>query len=377
MREIKNEEFRKNIYINKVIMRRMRQNYVFGLALLLWLTCSFSLVANPLEVVKKKTIERSFNVGSNDRLHVENRYGNITVTYWSKQEVALRVEIESKARNERRAEENLGRVRVECGKTGGVVSAITSIEPRKSGNGSHESFNIHYYIQMPGRLAAELSQKYGNIYLPDKNEGKMDIWLKYGNLKAGDFSRAVSIEAKYGNIEVGDLRDARLDLGYVGDARLGNVESLHVDSKYSDMKLKRARSLEMEMKYGNLSVESADELDLEIKYSKATIGELKRSLSVGSLSYSDLRIRHLSPSFKEIDVESHYGNMEVGVPATASFRIVANEMTYGRCDVKGFKKMNSKGNERERDFIYEINGGGSSTIHFDGGNYGNLKVYEL
>ena len=128
-------------------MRRMRQNYVFGLALLLWLTCSFSLVANPLEVVKKKTIERSFNVGSNDRLHVENRYGNITVTYWNKQEVALRVEIESKARNERRAEENLGRVRVECGKTGGVVSAITSIEPRKSGNGSHESFNIHYYIQ--------------------------------------------------------------------------------------------------------------------------------------------------------------------------------------------------------------------------------------
>ena len=77
---MKNEEFRKNIYINKVIMRRMRQNCVFGLALLLWLTCSFSLVANPLEVVKKKTIERSFNVGSNDRLHVENRYGNITVT---------------------------------------------------------------------------------------------------------------------------------------------------------------------------------------------------------------------------------------------------------------------------------------------------------
>ena len=36
-----------------------------------------------------------------------------------------------------------------------------------------------------------------------------------------------------------------MDLGYVGDARLGNVESLHVDSKYSDMKLKRARSLEM------------------------------------------------------------------------------------------------------------------------------------
>ena len=52
-----------------------------GLLMLLVLFCSVSGWAAKQESIKKKEINKSFNVGKNDILQVDNRYGNITVTH--------------------------------------------------------------------------------------------------------------------------------------------------------------------------------------------------------------------------------------------------------------------------------------------------------
>ncbi|MDD2954505.1 MAG: hypothetical protein PHC95_15380 [Parabacteroides sp.] len=336
----------------------------------LWLTfvlllCNLSAIARPQEKIKRKEISQSYSVSSSDRLQVENRFGNITLTHWNKNEVAIRVEIECKARSEEHAQENLDRIQIETKKTGGIVSAITTIKERK-GNSNNESMTINYYIQMPPKLSADLNQKYGNINLPSDNNGKMDIHLKYGNLNAGNFTANTMIEAKYGNIEVGNLQDALLDLGYVGTAKIGDAKELTIDSKYSNLDLQDIQSLRMEIKYGNLSIESVSRLDMEIKYSDAKIGTLKDALNVSSLSYSNLKIRNLSRSFSKVNVESHYGNLEVGLPARTSFRVVAENMKYSSCDVNGFNitRKHFDDEDHDKNYTYEINGGKQPTIYF-------------
>ncbi len=160
---------------------------------------------------------------------------------------------------------------------------------------------INYYIQMPPKLAADLNQKYGNIDLPSDNNGNMDIHVKYGNLNAGNFTANAMIEAKYGNIEVGNLQDAQLDLGYVREPpRFATLKILTIDS--SNLDIQDIQSLRMEIKYGNLTIESVSRLDMEIKYSDAKIGTFKDALNVSSLSYSNLKIRNLSPSFSKVNI---------------------------------------------------------------------------
>jgi len=65
------------------------------------LLCNLSAIARPQEKIKKKEISQSYSVSAGDRLQVENRYGNITVTHWNQNTVAIRVEVECKlaARN--------------------------------------------------------------------------------------------------------------------------------------------------------------------------------------------------------------------------------------------------------------------------------------
>lgn len=353
---------------------RIRLNPALWLAFVL-LVCNLSAIAKPQERIKKKEISQSYDVGSTDRLQVENRFGNITITHWNKKEVAIRVEVECKARNEDRAQENLDRIRIEMKKEGGVIYAATTIRER-SGNSNNESMTINYYIQMPSKLSADLNQKYGNINLPDNNDGKMDIHVKYGNLNAGNLNARTTIEAAYGNIEAGNLREAHLDLAYVGNARIRDAKELTIESKYSNLDMQDIESLKMEIKYGNFSIETIGQLMMEIKYSDAKIGTLKDVLRVGSLSYSNLKIKNLSPSFSQVDVESHYGNMEVGVPAKASFRVVADNMKYSSCEVEGFNvtRRHFDDNDNDKNYVYEINDGKQPTIRFEGNKYGNLKV---
>ena len=51
------------------------------------LLCNLSAIARPQEKIKKKEISQSYSVSAGDRLQVENRYGNITVTHWNQNQL--------------------------------------------------------------------------------------------------------------------------------------------------------------------------------------------------------------------------------------------------------------------------------------------------
>lgn len=118
-------------------MKATRQHSVAGkqslfrpcLLMLLVLFCSLPGWGSKQESIKKKEFNKSFNVDKSDILQVDNRYGNITVTHWSKSEVSIRVVIEAKARNDERAQAIIDRVNIRMEKMGNTVSAVTSLEP--------------------------------------------------------------------------------------------------------------------------------------------------------------------------------------------------------------------------------------------------------
>lgn len=345
------------------------------LTLLLIVSTVCSWAGKP-ERIKKKEYSQSFSVRLSDQLLADNRYGNITVTHWNKNEALIRVEVEAKADTEEAAQATLDRVQIELKKSGNIVSAITSLKEQRGNNNKNQRFTINYYISIPSKLAIDLSQKYGNINLPDKNEGKSTIQVKYGNLNAGSFTESLDLEAKYGNVDINNVTKANMDLGYCGNVSIGNAGLLDADNKYSNMHVKKCTQITLENKYGNVSIESLDKGDLEIKYSEITIGSVKDELIAGELAYSTLTIKELSSNFKKLDVNARYGNLNLNISSGASFKVSAENMKYGNHSVKGFNVTN-KSTEDKVNHYYEINGGKKGMIYFNGNNYSNIKVKAL
>ncbi|MDR0428077.1 MAG: hypothetical protein LBH12_05690 [Dysgonamonadaceae bacterium] len=329
--------------------------------------------ANQSDNTQKKEINKSFSVSVGGKLVVDNRYGNVTVTYWSKNEVSLRVVVEANARTEGDAKEKLDQIDIQMQKSGNTVYAETSIK-NLSNNGGNNRINIDYYINIPSKFAVDISQKYGSIYLPEKNMGRCTLSIKYGNIHAGSFTLPLSIEAGYSDINIDDVQDLRMDLSYCRNVEMKNGKNLNIDSKYSNLNIGNIEKLKLEKKYGNLTVQSVDKVLMAIKYSKMKIRYLKEELDIDGLNYSTLTVNELSSDFKRVRAESRYGTLNLSIPANTSFNVNATNMKYGELKVKDFNITRSN-IENKVNYYYQINGGSSHrVVNFKGYNHSNLNI---
>lgn len=325
---------------------------------------------------KKKEINRSFSVGLSDLLNVENRYGSITIAHWAKKEVEIRVVVESKARNVEQAQRGLDAVEIELRKSGSMVYAHTSLRNQWGWNNNNSRITIDYYISMPPELTATLSQRYGNINLPENNEGKCVLEVKYGNIKAGSFSEALSIEAGYSNIDIKDAKNLSMDLAYCGNVALRDAQSLTIDSKYSNLNIGNVDKADIDNMYGNIKIQKANILSIDTKYGSANIAYVKEELNVGLLAYSTLTLTELNPGFRSVKAEARYATLKLSISPQASFRVIADNIKYGSVDVRGMKITNSTIDDKVN-YRYQINGGEERFIRFEGNSYSHLKINAL
>lgn len=354
-------------------MRTIQHNNTWSLLLLLLFVCTNFAWAEPQETVRKKEFNQSYAARPGNQLAIENKYGNITITHWQKDEIAIRVVVEAKARSEAQAQQMLERIDVTIKKSGNVVLGATEIHS-SSNNGS---FSVNYYVSMPTWIDLDLHQKYGNILLPkENNKGKCLLEVKYGNIEGGTFTQPLEVEAKYSNVKLGTLASANLTLGYSGKTIIEKAEELTIDSKYSNLEIGEVGTLNLDKKYGQINIGKVNTLDLDMKYSNMTVNQLERKLACTELGYGNLDIAHVAPTFASIKVESHYGNLYLGIPLKASFKLTAEDLEYGDCDFS--QKFHKTHYEVHDDSAYyEVNHGRDGVIEFDGGGYGNITVGAL
>lgn len=352
-------------------MKTGRKTIVASLTLLLLIGISAVVQAETWESFKKKEVNKNFPINKNSLLFVDNAFGNITIIHWNKPEASIRVEVEAVASREQRAQQNLDNVKIDLRKEGDKVSAITSFANSK-GNQNNERLKVNYYITIPATMKLQLSQRYGSIVLPSKNEGDSRIAVKFGNIHAGDFTKDLNLDAKYSNVNIRDVINASFDLGFCGDVEVGNGKKITINSKYSTLKIGDADLLNLENKFGNLSTKMVKRVDVEMKYGDVAIEHLLEEAFVGALDFSTLKIEELDVDFKRIEAESSYGTLDIRISPKASFRIDAIKIGEN-LDISGLKETKHTV-ENKTDHHIEINGGGNRTISFDGNRFSNLKI---
>src|ERR1700733_3546477 len=63
-------------------------------------------------IIKQKKISKHFNVKATDKLSIENRFGNVIINTWDKNEVTVDITENGKAKTDARARELLGNIDV-------------------------------------------------------------------------------------------------------------------------------------------------------------------------------------------------------------------------------------------------------------------------
>ncbi len=170
---------------------------------------------------KKRTISKTYTVGPDDRLSIENSFGNVSVETWDKNTIQVDVEIGVRASTEEKAQQMLDQITVTDHQNGQDIEFKTDIG-RMGGKGNNNRsednrrFYIDYKISMPARNPLHIENSFGKTFIPDFT-GQASLTSKFGELTTGKITNAKLIHVEFGKANIGWLTNADVILNSIAN----------------------------------------------------------------------------------------------------------------------------------------------------------------
>jgi hypothetical protein len=200
----------------------------------------FSLAASGgEETQKKKTISKSYTVTADDKLEIDNSFGNVVVSTWDKSEITVDIEIAANATTEEKAQDIMDEIDVKELRSGNIISYKTKVGEINNGNNKHRSgdneraFYIDYVIHMPSANRLQLSNSFGKITLPDF-AGEVNLNSKFGSLTTGKLSNVDAINVEFGKVYLAGINNGKITLKFNKESKIGAVNgTVKITSEFS------------------------------------------------------------------------------------------------------------------------------------------------
>lgn len=280
------------------------QNYFFALCTVL---CLMSFQAQAQRVELEKTINQKYTLASkSNEVSIQNKYGDVVINTWNRNEITIDIEIKGWGQNENRAQEMLDKVEITYGQSSGNVDFRTEISSNSTNINERSGFQVNYTVNMPTNNPLYLENKFGAVQLADFN-GKLELEVGYGQLQAGELnSDDIEIELKYSKGSIESIAKGSLEFKYSGNITIGKVGDITLTDKY-----------------GGVTIDQADNIIAEIAYSGLKIGVLNGSLELDS-KYAGCTVKSIQPGFEQINAENSYGSLTLGFANNANFSFDVN-----------------------------------------------------
>lgn len=330
---------------------------------------------------KSKSIKKEYSVNSDALLRINNRYGNVDITSWDKNQVVIEVKITVSGNDEDKVVKRLRMIDVDFDASSSEVSAKTVIEKGSSnwswnwGKKSSVHYQINYTIKVPVTNSARLNNDYGNIYL---NELKGDAY----------------INCDYGKIEIGDLLSDNnsINIDYCSSSTIAKMNGGSINADYSKFTVEEAGDIRLNADYTTSVFEKVKDLDYNCDYGslKATnarsvvgdgdylttrLGQVSKKVAITS-DYGSIRIEDLKEGFDSVNINGDYCGIKIGTPdAPFSFELKLSYGSFKRGESGfDFTKQVVKSSSKYYEGTYK-NGSSKSKITIDS-DYGSVTFYE-
>lgn len=358
----------------------MKQKLMFVLAIIM--ACSSAIYAAD-GYKAEKDYAKTVGVSDGDRFRIVNSFGSISVSYWKKKEISIRVNIVVESSSKEYVDAQIAAISVSTSKKDGLIESWSEHGGKVKFHGKgYNRFSIDYVVCVPEGMKCELVQEFGNITLPVENSGEYTLRVKYGDVSGGRFSGRLDAHVKYGSFDFDYAANAKIKVEYGSKNALRGGGDIDLHSMYSTVTLGRIKHLGLRDGYGKITVEAVDDADMSMRFSNCNIGHMSHTLQCSNLEYTNLTAS-LAAGFSDVAVKSKFGNMVFVLPASASFRLKTSDLEFGSCKINGFKNIARADNfddgfdsrkSRHRGNNMTVNGGRGGMILVDSDKFSNVQV---
>ncbi len=172
------------------------------------------------DVAKSKSYNKSYPLGSNEKVSLENTFGEMKINTWSKNEIKVDVSITVKANTEEDAQRILDMVDIEDGKTNGEVFFKTHLNNKKNEwnennneRNQHTEFKINYTVYLPASAVLSATNQFGPMTISDYS-GPVSLNSKFGSLTTGKLGEVKKIKVEFGVATIESMHNGDISVHF-------------------------------------------------------------------------------------------------------------------------------------------------------------------
>ena len=324
-----------------------------------------------------KEIKKTYSLTNDGALYLENKYGDVYINGWDKEEIEIVANIEANGKNTEKAEELLSLINSSIEVSNKQIIVKSEISKKKRGFFNkyfskidpfkNEKANtiINYTISLPKSAEIEISNKYGDVIISDWN-GKLKTTVEHGDIRILDSITNSSLSIAYGKLRANTLYKTNI-LAKDVSISLNNSNLIKLDSNGSDITVDTVFNLELNSNKDNLEVNKVDTVFGTVKYSTITFNNGSKNVNL-DLNLAELRILKFSTAYPNIIVDQRSSEVYINISET-NFKFNA-QLEQGVLRIpKSLNDINSKViNEKEkiRHITASYKKGGNGTLDFKG-----------
>ncbi|MFC6998320.1 hypothetical protein [Rufibacter roseus] len=280
----------------------------------------------PFAAEKHKNLTRTFKVKSTDKLSIENQFGEVTVQTWARNEIAVEVNIVTRAATDAKAQEIMDRIDVEVSERGNVIAFVTNLQPMQIRSSSMKSFEVNYIIKMPKINPLHISHRFGNVHLPNF-EGTTDITVKHGGIMAGRLTNkqnSIVLEHARGDNSVEYLKAADLRIRH-STFKITEADQLVLNSAHSMITIGKVETLSVESQHDPVfKMGSVNQLSGKGSFTVFKLGNLTESAKLDLRHGPKFEIGSVGQNFKRIDINGEFTQINLNFSDKNAFNFDVN-----------------------------------------------------
>jgi len=308
-----------------------------------------------------RTFMKTVHVSKETSLEVNNKYGSIHISPWTKDSASIRAEVKAVASGHDKPGKMFDGITISITETSYLVRAQT--EFTQNINTLFESFKgmtsklisydshveINYYINIPDYLNLRIENKYGDVYMED-NKGNLSISVSNGSFKANSIGGESSITLAFCDATINSISSGKINTSF-SDLTIGETGDLKINSISSRFEIKKATLIMAESKRDKFFIDNLETLKGNSYFTDYKIGNLKKEIDLVA-RYGSVNADLVDKRFESININSGYSDLslrfEQGASYTFDIRYINSFLVLPDKDVKSEKKDI---NEEKREYM--------------------------
>jgi hypothetical protein len=287
------------------------------------LLCTLTVFA---QSERSKRWDKTYDLSPTGKVHIENKYGNVTINGWERNQVKVSISIEVNHRKDESAEKLLDRIQPKAVQAGNFIQFISEIKDRDANifakyfskanpfDFDKSNVQIDYEVYLPVNAELNITNRFGDIII-DSWKGDLETDVQHGDIYINGNISTAKVDMRFGKFHARNLGYGNIKMDN-GTIDVESAQKLKIISSGSDIRLGTISDLELYSSKDEVELESIDALRGDFKFSNADIASVTNELFL-TLRIAEVDIQKIVKPDADINIVQESSEININITGLA------------------------------------------------------------